>query len=243
MKRILSLLAALALVLVTTTANGRAEDDFKPEDGFESLFNGKDLTGWQYKGSKEKLDNQTATADERVKVEGGVIVMMPKDKDGKGGIKDLYTVKSFPKNFHLKVEFRASLKSDSGVYIRGPQLQVRDYLRRNEQKHLKKFKNDDWNTLDIVVKNNVLVSTVNGKALTDKDSFDFAFKDGKAVATLNGKSIDPKTVQIRYANVAECTINGEPLEIMTNIPANGGIGLQAESGKFEFRRVRIKELQ
>ena len=43
--------------------------------------------------------------------------------------------------------------------------------------------------------------------------------------------------------MAECLCNGEPLEVMTNIPANGGIGLQAESGKFEFRRVRVKELE
>jgi hypothetical protein len=28
-----------------------------------------------------------------------------------------------------------------------------------------------------------------------------------------------------------------------NVPAKGGIGLQAESGKFEFRRIRIKELE
>ncbi len=30
---------------------------------------------------------------------------------------------------------------------------------------------------------------------------------------------------------------------MTNIPASGPIGLQAEAGKFEFRHVRIKELE
>ena len=27
------------------------------------------------------------------------------------------------------------------------------------------------------------------------------------------------------------------------VPAKGGIGLQAESGKFEFRRIRIKEMK
>jgi hypothetical protein len=244
MKRVLSLFAFVALLAAfAAAAQGKAEDDFKPEEGFVSLFNGKDLSGWEYKGSKENLEGKTATADERVKVENGVIVMMEKDNKGKGGIKDLYTVKKFPRNFHFKTEFRAGLKADSGVYVRGPQLQVRDFIRRNENKHLKKFKNDDWNTLEIVVKNNVLVSSVNGKALTDKDTFEMTYKDGKASATLNGKAVDPKSVQIRYANVATCTINGEPLETMTNVPANGGIGLQAESGKFEFRRVRIKELQ
>jgi uncharacterized protein YyaL (SSP411 family) len=218
----------------------KAEPDFTPEEGFTSLFNGKDLTGWYYRGSKEDLEGKTQTADERIKVEGGVIVMMAKDNKGKGGIKDLYTIRKFPRGFHLRLEFRASLKADSGVYVRGPQLQVRDFIRRNEHRHLKKFRNDDWNTLDIVVRNKVLTATVNGKHLSPQDNLALAYKDGKASATLNGKSVEPRNVQVRIANVAECTCNGEPLEVMTSIPDTGGIGLQAETGKFEFRRIRIK---
>jgi hypothetical protein len=82
---------------------------------------------------------------------------------------------------------------------------------------------------------------VNGKHLSSKDNLELTYKDGKASATLNGKGVEPRNVQVRIANVAECTCNGEPLEVMTNIPDNGGIGLQAETGKFEFRRVRVKE--
>jgi hypothetical protein len=243
-KRILSLCAcAASLALLAAAVQGKAEDKFEGEEGFTSLFNGKDLTGWEYKGSKEKLEGKTATADGRFEVKDGVIVANEKDNKGKGGIRDLYTIQKFPKDFHLKLEFKAALKADSGVYVRGPQLQVRDFIRRKEHLHLKKFANDGWNTLDIVVRNNVLITSVNGKALSDKDSFEMSFKEGKLTGTLNGKSIDPKNVQIRYANVATCTVNGEPLEVMTSIPANGGIGLQAETGKFEFRRVRIKELK
>jgi hypothetical protein len=169
--------------------------------------------------------------------------MMAKDSKGKGGIRDLYTLKTYPKAFHLRLEFRASLKSDSGVYVRGPQLQVRDFIRRNEHRHLKKFKNDDWNTLDIVVRNKKLITTVNGKFLTPADTFSLNYAEGKAVATLNGKPVEPRNVQVRIANIAECSCNGEPFEVMSNIPGNGGIGLQAETGKFEFRRVRVKELE
>src|SRR5215203_5230538 len=125
MKRSVALLAAL-LVLAGALAAASQAQDAASDEGFVQLFNGKDLTGWQYKGSKESLEGKTATPDERVKVEDGVIVMQPKDNKGKGGIKDLNTVKSYPKNFHLRLEFRASEKSDSGVYVRGPQLQVRD---------------------------------------------------------------------------------------------------------------------
>jgi hypothetical protein len=182
---------------VMLTAAARA-DDFKVEDGYTSLFNGKDLTGWKYPGMKGKaLDGKTETPDGRIEVKDGVILVNEKDSAGKGGIKDLYTAEDFARDFHLKLEFRASLKSDSGVYLRGPQLQVRDFIRRGEKKDLASvFKNDDWNELDITVK---------GKEAT-------------------------------------CLLNGKKLEIMKNLPAKGGIGLQAETGKFEFRRVRVKTL-
>jgi hypothetical protein len=182
---------------VALTSTVRA-DDFKVEEGYKSLFNGKDLTGWRYSGMKGKpLDGKTETPDGRIEVKDGIIVVNEKDSAGKGGIKDLYTVEDFGTDFHLKLEFRASLKSDSGVYLRGPQLQVRDFIRRGEQKKLADvFKNDDWNELDITVK---------------------------------GK-------------MATCLLNGKELEIMKNLPVKGGIGLQAETGKFEFRRVRVKVL-
>src|SRR4051812_45652952 len=217
----------LALLVATPLGAGDAEP------GFVSLFNGKDLTGWRY--YKENLKGKTETADKRFTVENGVIVA----QEGKG-IKDLYTEQDFTKDFVLKMEFRAALKADSGVYVRGPQLQVRDFIRRGEQKHMKKFQNDGWNLLEIVVRNNVL--TVNNKALTDKDKFEMTFAEGKATAMLNGKALDSGGLQVRNANVAICTVNGEPLEVMPNVPATGGIGLQAETGKFEFRRVRIKEM-
>lgn len=195
MNRTMALLAGLTLLLILAARLGWAADDFKIEDGYHSLFNGKDLTGWLYHGARgHEMDGKTETPDKRVSVEKGVIVMHAKDSKGKGGIRDLYTGKKFNNDFHLKLEFRAAPKADSGVYIRGPQLQVRDFIRRGEQKHMKKFKNDDWNELEI---------TVTGTQ-------------------------------------AVCRVNGEPLRKM-KVPAQGGIGLQAESGKFEFRRIRIKE--
>jgi hypothetical protein len=163
---------------------------------FTDLFNGKDLTGWRYSGPKGKsTDGMTKTPDGRVEVKDGVIVMNAKDAKGKGGIRDLYTDKSFDKDFVLKMQFRAENKADSGVYIRGPQLQVRDFIRRNEQKHLKNFKNDDWNDLVITVKGT------------------------EATYTLNGEKLKPEKMKV---------------------PAKGPIGLQAETGKFEFRNVQIK---
>src|SRR2546421_3914708 len=110
---------ALALVIACGTTSGSTPTDspgeWLPAPGYTSLFNGKDLTGWKYYKEKD-LTGKTETYDKRFEVKDGVIVA----NEGKG-IKDLYTVQEFNKEFHLKLEFRASLKSDSGVYIRGPQ--------------------------------------------------------------------------------------------------------------------------
>jgi hypothetical protein len=40
--------------------------------------------------------------------------------------------------------------------------------------------------------------------------------------------------------VAECTCNGEVLEKALAIPPRGGIGLQSETNRIEYRRIRIE---
>jgi hypothetical protein len=173
----------------------RAADEVTPEEGYTSLFNGKDLTGWRYPGPKgAPLDGKTETSDKRIQVVDGVIVVNAKDAAGKGGIKDLYTAREFDRDFHLKLEFRAAPRADSGVYIRGPQLQVRDYPTVGPYKILRRFKDAGWNELDITVR----------------------------------------------GTVAECRCNGEVLEKAFKVPAKGAIGLQAETGKFEYRNLRVK---
>jgi len=241
--RLLALTLGLLLGVGLLSWAGEKDASFQLEPGFTSLFNGKDLSGWTYKGApKESLEGKTETPDGRISVVDGAIVMHEKDKAGKGGIKDLYTIKTYPKGFHLILEFRAGDKADSGVYVRGPQLQVRDFIRRKEHLHLSKFKNDDWNVLDITVQNGKVVTTVNGKALEPSDKLELVVKDGKPEAKLNDKPVDIKAIEVKVGALATCLCNGEPLEVMKNLPATGGIGLQAETGKFEFRRVRIKEL-
>ena len=223
-------------VLVLGSAGGGRGDDFKPEAGFRPLFNGKDLTGWRY--GKEKLDGKTETPDKRFTVADGVIVANP----GKG-IKDLWTVQDFAKDFHLKVEFRAAPRADSGVYIRGPQLQVRDFPTVGPYKNLKGFKAGDWNLLDITVRGGqLLTSNVNGKSVSPKDALEVAIKDGTLTAKLNGQPVDVGDLQVAVGAAAECRCNGEVLEKAFKVPAKGPIGLQAETGKFEFRHIRIKEM-
>ena len=65
----------------------------------------------------------------------------------------------------LKLEFRATPNADSGVYLRGPQLQCRDYALAGPYKNLKRYKPQDWNELVVTVQDGVAHATCNGEVL------------------------------------------------------------------------------
>ena len=71
-----------------------------------------------------------------------------------------------------------------------------------------------------------------------------AVRGGKAEARLNGGAVDVNAIQVAVNNVAMCLANGEKLNApeISKLPPKGPIGLQAETGKFEFRRIRVKEM-
>jgi hypothetical protein len=197
MKHLLATILAAGLF----TLVGLAQDAV--EEGYTSLFNGKDLTGWEYgpvpvakKPIIEKLDGKTATKDQVFEIEGGLIVATGKR------IMALYTAKEFNNDFIFKVEFRNSgekPKDNSGIYIRGPQLQldaVTEGGLTGVFRKLTKFKVGDWNEIEITVK----------------------------------------------GTEAVCKCNGEMIGKAMKVPEKGTIGLQSEYGRFEFRRIRIKEL-
>ncbi len=132
------------------------------EPGYESLFNGKDLSGWQYTDA-EKFDGKTSASDERYVAKDGVLVVQPQAAGPR--LRQLWTSRQFPTNFTLKLEFRAGVNADSGIFIRKPQLQCRDYLVAGPYKELKHYKPQDWNEVVIVVRDNVAHCTCNGEVL------------------------------------------------------------------------------
>jgi len=184
-----SIVAALLLVFACSVC----AEEFTPEPGFVSLYNGKDLTGWGY-SEKENFDGKVEASDGRYTAKGEALVVNPQKEGPK--LRQLWTTQKFPKDFELRLEFRASVDADSGIFLRKPQLQCRDYLVAGPYKELKKYKPQDWNEIVVVV------------------------KDG----------------------VAHCTCNGEVLEAALKLPATGPIGLEADRGQMEYRRIRIKEL-
>lgn len=154
---------SLAFLII---AGALRADDFKPDDGFISLFNGTDLTGWQYPLA-EKFDGKTETSDGRYTAKEGILTVNPRDPARSPRIRQLWTVKGFPKDFVLRLEFRAAVNADSGIYLRKPQLQCRDYLVAGPYKQLKHYKPQDWNVIEVTVKNNVAHCVCNDEVLEE----------------------------------------------------------------------------
>ena len=102
-------------------------DDFTPEPGFISLFNGKDLTGWGYT-AEDRFDGKTEASDGRYSAQDGILTVHPHDPAKGPRLRQMWTTQLFPRDFILKLEFRAAVNADSGIFLRKPQLQCRDYL-------------------------------------------------------------------------------------------------------------------
>jgi lysophospholipase L1-like esterase len=161
------------------------------EAGFEPLFNGKDLTGWCFHATSE---NERLAIEKRLKNDPKAITPPIIDKqkeftqlrasdDGRyvaihnrlvvttpaegRRIQQLWTTREFKSDFVLKLEFRATPNADSGIFLKGKQLQCRDYLLAGPYKELKNYKPQQWNEVEITVKGNVARCLCNGEVLEE----------------------------------------------------------------------------
>src|SRR5262245_44715354 len=153
--------AALRPIFATLGFLETDPDNFTPEPGFISLFNGRDLTGWGYRTNN--FDGQTVSSEGRYVAKNGRLIVTTPPEGRK--IAQLWTTREFPKNFILKLEFRATPNADSGVFIRKPQLQCRDYLLAGPYKELKQYKPQDWNEIIVTVKDGMANCTCNGEIM------------------------------------------------------------------------------
>jgi hypothetical protein len=195
-------------------------EPFVPDAGFESLFNGYDLTGWGYRPTSEKdkktardwkasdpnaaawpfvtervdFDGLSVSPDGRFAAIGGRLVVTTPPEHRK--VQQLWTTRELGEDFILKLEFRATPNADSGIYLRGPQLQCRDYALAGPYHRLERYRPQDWNEIVVTV------------------------KDG----------------------VAAATCNGEMLETGMTLPASGPIGLEGDRGQMEYRHIQIRLL-
>ena len=162
--------AALRPILATLGFLETEGDAFQLEPGFGSLFNGKDLTGWGTRIEKtqekqEVFDGKSVSSDGRYVARHGRFVVTTPPEGSR--VQQLWTTREFPKDFELRLEFRATPNADSGIFIRRPQLQCRDYPLAGPYKSLKNYRPQDWNEVVIVVKGTKARCTCNGEVLEE----------------------------------------------------------------------------
>ena len=134
-------LVALTLLFVLTGVANAQQNNQAPE-GFTGLFNGKDLSGWHGMGHfspvklaamseqerKAKRDADWENAQQHWSVENGEIV-----NDGQGAY--LTSDREYG-DFEFRIDYKATPKSDSGIYLRAnPQVQIWDIKNEKQWKH------------------------------------------------------------------------------------------------------------
>jgi len=190
--------AVIACVAITTTAS------FAEEEGFEPLFDGKTLDGWNVAENKDSF-----------KVEDGAIV-------AHGPRAHAFYVGEVNgakfKNFELRLEAMTRKNSNGGVFFhteyqekgwpRGYEIQVNNTQGDPQKtgglyatvKNLEPFEDDKWMEMVIRVENGVITSTVDGKKLVEHKSEGEKSKllpEGGAIAL---QAHDPGS-EIHYRNI------------------------------------------
>lgn len=161
------------------------------DNGFTSIFNGKDIVGWKAlvgnpiarsKMSAAELQNAQKLANEKTRgdwvVKDGLLIFT-----GHGD--NLATEKQYG-DFEMFVDWKITAKGDAGIYLRGsPQVQIWDTSRRevgaqvgsgglynnqkNQSKPLVVADNPigQWNTFHIIMKGDRVTVYLNGVLVTD----------------------------------------------------------------------------
>jgi len=224
-----------------------AADYFRLEKDYTLLFNGKDLTGWELgypppdsKPNDEKLHGKTSSKQRAFEASDDVLVASGK------ALRATYTAKEYNAPFHLKLECRPPAdadKSSCGLILRAVtvRLDCAD-AASNGSTNVMHLKEGDWNQIEVTVKPAVIANIVNGQPLAPENVLGLFVTHGRPTATLNGQPIQLSSFQHAETAEAICKCNGRPTGPPLRIPATGAIGLQSGTGRFEFRRIRIKEM-
>ena len=212
----------LSAVLLTATTFAAAK---KPNDGFVSLFNGKDLSGW------------TTTGNWLPQKDGSLLIQPRPGEKGWKRYDDYLTSEKKYKDFILEIEYKYPKGGNSGVYFRiadpkdpvntGIECQVLDSFGKPDEqmghhdhggiirtvgptKNMSK-KPGEWNKMIVTCKGYHLQVNLNGENIIDHQ--------------LNTKG------EGKLSGVAD-----RPLEGYISLQDHG------EPNNLFFRNIRIKEL-
>jgi hypothetical protein len=244
MKRniILSIAAAMLVILPSIGQDLNKLTDKEKKDGWSLLFNGKDFTGW-------RQCNGTAMPKNWVIEDNAMKVIIGEGKNpGEGSNGDiLYGGKKF-QNFELTIDWKASKMANSGIffnvrevpgkpiYYASPEIQVLDNADATDNKvpsHLAGSLYDmiaadpktvhpagQWNTIVIRVQNGKVTHTQNGVKVVEYELWTPAWD--ALVAASKFKTFPGFT---------------------EGISKEGFIGLQDHGYPVWFRNIKIRELK
>lgn len=209
--------AALALLAVIIAMPARSEEP-KPPEGFTSLFNGKDLTGWKPTGKAEVWG-----------AEKGVIYV---DKGGGGW---LLTEKEFG-DFELRVEYKMSKGANSGVALRTPTTGDPAYVGMEIQL----IDDEGWpgkladyqhtgSIYDVVP-----ASKLNNKPIGEWNSIRIVCVGSKVTVEVNGQTVVDANLEDSKEK------KGAKHPGLSR--AKGHVGFQSYNTRVEFRNIFIKPM-
>ncbi|SHG53648.1 protein of unknown function [Chryseolinea serpens] len=198
--------------------------------GYESIFNGKDLSGWQglvenpiarSKMTKEVLAKKQAEANAKVKNNWSV-------KDGciyfQGDGANLCTARPYG-DFEMLVDWKISKNGDSGIYLRGsPQIQIWDLARIDVGAQVGSgglYNNQKERSTPLVVADN---------PIGEWNTFHIKMIGDRVTVHLNGVLVVDNVVMENYWD--------RTLPIF----AEEAIELQAHGTELAFRNLYVKEL-
>lgn len=198
--------------------------------GYESIFNGKDLSGWhglvenpiaRAKMTKEVLAKKQVEANAKVKdnwsVKDGMIVFQ-----GDGA--NLCTTRPYG-DFEMIVDWKISKHGDSGIYLRGsPQVQIWDISRVEDGAQVGSgglYNNQKERSTPLVVADN---------PIGEWNTFYIKMIGDRVTVHLNGVLVVDNVVMENYWD--------------RNLPifSEEAIELQAHGTDLAFRNVYVKEL-
>lgn len=207
-----------------------------PPEGFQSLFNGKDLSGWYGLNPHGvvKLEGEKKTAAlQKMKtefaghwrVENGELV-----NDGEGGYA---TTEAEFGDIELMIEYKTVPKADSGIYLRGnPQVQIWDKTQVFDPK-----KPDRKPHLG----SGGLFNNTPGAP--GRDPLVLADKDFGEWNSFRIRQIGNLTwVWLNDRLVVDAAVMENFWDRTKPLPAKGPIMLQTHGGEIRWRNIYVKEL-
>jgi hypothetical protein len=213
-------LAPLVLALVVMAAPAFAADDFKPPEGFQPLFNGKDLSGWKVmEGGKMEA---WGAAD-------GVLFT-----SGAGGAW-LLTEKEYG-DFVLMLEFKLPENGNSGVGLRSPAKGDPAYVGMEIQVL------DDNGPAYKSLKPTQYCGSIYDVVPAKRGAVKPAGEWNAMTITCRGRMV---SVELNGTKIVDANLDDHKDRVNTHpglLRDKGFLGLQSHGSRVEYRRIYVKPL-